>query len=393
MDYISFAKSYHDISGISVTVLHGSEVVYSSLGEQLGIHESKRWEQPFPPDMPCFGSLDDKTLYGLICAPEEDWFIVLGPALCVPLTDEVLDSILHISAIPLERRGDLFDALYQLPTVTPSQLTKHIAFVHQCLHGEAVSDAQIYQYIETEAPQKGLLHQRIESLEEGRLHNSYYYEVGLYQMVREGNTANLNRFFEKNRHLSLNEGVMALSPLRHAKNVFITTVSRVGFIGAIPGGLDVEKAYQMMDDYIRRCEQLSTVEEVASLQYAMIHDFCQHTGENQRPANLSTDVWHCMNYIRSHLYERLSVEQVAHDLGKSTSYIQKHFRAELDTSVNAYILRSKLEEAKTLLIYSDKTLAQISFDLCFSSQPYFHQCFKQAFGVTPSQYRQNGRTI
>jgi len=393
MDYVSFAKNYHDMSGISVTVLRENEMIYSSLGEQLGISAEKRWQQPLPPHTPCLGSLDNDTLYGLIRAIEEEWLIVLGPVLCVPLSDEVLDSILRISGIPDQLRGNLFDAMCQLPVISPAQMVKHVSFVYQCLHGKPVLDAEIYQHIEADGAQKGLLHQRIESLEEGRLHNSYYYEVELYQTVREGNVEKLKRFIEKNRHRALNEGLMALSPLRHAKNVFITTVSRVGFIGAIPGGLDVEKVYQMMDDYIRRCEQLTTVEEVISLQYAMIIDFCQQTGENQRPTDLSTDVWHCMNYIRSHLYERISVDQVAAALGKSISYVQKHFRAELNTSVNAYIIRSKLEESKTLLIYSEKTLSQISFDLCFSSQAYFHRLFKQMYGITPAQYRKQERTI
>ena len=44
---------------------------------------------------------------------------------------------------------------------------------------------------------------------------------------------------------------MANTPLRHAKNLFIATTTKVGMLGAIPGGLDIEKTYQLMDLYIQ----------------------------------------------------------------------------------------------------------------------------------------------
>ena len=50
-------------------------------------------------------------------------------------------------------------------------------------------------------------------------------------------------------------------------------------------------------------------------------------------------------------------------------------------------MRCKLEEAKSLLTHSDKTLSEISNYLCFSSQSYFQNVFKQKFGLTPKQYR------
>ena len=53
-----------------------------------------------------------------------------------------------------------------------------------------------------------------------------------------------------------------------------------------------------------------------------------------------------------------------------------------------FIMRCKLEEAKSLLTYTDKSLSEISSYLCFSSQAYFQNVFKKKFGVTPNEYRQ-----
>ena len=86
-------------------------------------------------------------------------------------------------------------------------------------------------------------------------------------------------------------------------------------------------------------------------------------------------------------------EDLANELGRSTSYVRKHFQKDVGMTVGEFVIRSKLEEAKTLLVYSEKTLAEISFDLCFSSQSYFQRLFKKEYGITPAQYRKQGRTI
>ena len=51
-----------------------------------------------------------------------------------------------------------------------------------------------------------------------------------------------------------------------------------------------------------------------------------------------------------------------------------------------------IENYKSLLHYTDMTLAEISCYLCFSSQSYFQNVFKKEYGVTPMQYRRQHHT-
>lgn len=57
--------------------------------------------------------------------------------------------------------------------------------------------------------------------------------------------------------------------------------------------------------------------------------------------------------------------------------------------MNDFIMRCKLEEAKSLLAYTDKSISEISNYLCFSSQAYFQNVFKKKFGITPNEYRKH----
>ena len=80
----------------------------------------------------------------------------------------------------------------------------------------------------------------IDVMENDNLHNSYHFELEMYQYIREGNVERLKEFLHTNRML-IKEGKMAHTPVRHTKNLFITTAARTGFLGAIPGGVDIEK--------------------------------------------------------------------------------------------------------------------------------------------------------
>ena len=55
--------------------------------------------------------------------------------------------------------------------------------------------------------------------------------------------------------------------------------------------------------------------------------------------------------------------------------------------MNEFIMRCKLEEAKSLLTYTDKSISEISSYLCFSSQAYFQNVFKKKYKITPNEYR------
>ena len=49
-------------------------------------------------------------------------------------------------------------------------------------------------------------------------------------------------------------------------------------LGAIPGGVDTEKTYQLLDLYIQECEKLQSIEKIQALQYSMIMDFASKLG-------------------------------------------------------------------------------------------------------------------
>lgn len=390
MDYIALCRNFYSATNIPVTLTKNDHAIYSSLHDILGTTPVYYREQ-FPMDEennPCFCGDYPDIEYGRIMVEGTGYDLILGPVFSVPVTDEIIRQAVKGAAISLEQRERFIEMMYAVPRLSQTQFAQYLALLHQCINHKTVDMGKFFSEddLNIRNRKEQQTDRMAEDREEENTHNSYYFELELYQLVKEGNTEKLKKFLNATRP-PLKEGKMAASPLRHAKNVFISVVTKAGMMGAIPGGVDVEKTYQLMDYYIQECEQLTKIERINQLQYVMLLDFCQRSGEHHIPDGISHDVYKCMTYIREHTNESISIEDAAASVNRSSSYMMKHFKNELGINMGAYIMRCKLEEAKSLLTYSEKSLAEISSYLCFSSQSYFQNVFKKQYGVTPLQYR------
>lgn len=91
--------------------------------------------------------------------------------------------------------------------------------------------------------------------------------------------------------------------------------------------------------------------------------------------------------IHSHLYEDLSIQDLALFAGLSLSSFKRKFKAVFDTSPTQYIKGKRLEKAKTLLSTTNLRISDIAYDCGFNDIGYFSKTFHAAFDCAPSDYR------
>ncbi|WP_270252964.1 helix-turn-helix transcriptional regulator [Lactococcus garvieae] len=92
-------------------------------------------------------------------------------------------------------------------------------------------------------------------------------------------------------------------------------------------------------------------------------------------------------YIRRNLYSELFVSDVAFELGISTQYLSKIFKKVTGKNIKYFIQSEKIKESKFLLINTDLSIYEISFELGYSSQSLFAKNFKEFYNMTPSLFR------
>lgn len=391
MNYISFCKNFFGATNIPIFLLKNGQVEYSAMMEMLPVTSQSAWRIYPTDENPGFCGYSPDLEYGRVQIENTDYDLIVGPAFSVPVTDQLVRQFMRELTIPLSERERLTEFLCAIPRTSHLQLCRYLAFLHLCLNHKEI-DFPDLSSIDTDYASHANPYpssESIEYMENDDTHNSYHFELEMYQYIRNGNMEQLKAFLHS-RKASLKEGKMAHTPMRHSKNIFIGFATKIGMMGAIPGGMDIEKTYQLIDFYVQKCEYLQSIEEINKLQYIMVMDFCQRVNEAHIPEGVTDEIYQCMDYIRSHTNEPISINDIARQIHRSSSYTMKHFKEELGMPISAYITKCRLEDAKRLLAYSDKSLAEISAYLCFSSQAYFQNVFKKQYGITPLQYRKQG---
>ncbi|MDO7874494.1 substrate-binding domain-containing protein [Hymenobacter sp. ASUV-10] len=83
----------------------------------------------------------------------------------------------------------------------------------------------------------------------------------------------------------------------------------------------------------------------------------------------------------------LSVEDVARSLGISRVQLYRKVKAVLGTGVTDFIQSIRLTKARQLLLDDSLTIAEVAYQLGFSSPSYFSTSFKGRYQISPSDYR------
>ncbi|MFY9153216.1 MAG: DNA-binding response regulator, partial [Prolixibacteraceae bacterium] len=87
--------------------------------------------------------------------------------------------------------------------------------------------------------------------------------------------------------------------------------------------------------------------------------------------------------------EDLSVEDLGEKIGISRVHLYRKIKKLTDMSVSEFVIVVKLKKSLELLRNSGKTIAEIAYEVGFSSPSYFTRCFRDQFKMSPTEYIQN----
>lgn len=326
---------------------------------------------------------------GIIRNPNRNLDVIIGPVTSVALTENDINSIISDYALPVEYRNAIGDFYGQTPLFSLSQFLNVLALVHLELNHTLTDMFQKFGFIDKSREKNVGAHHStalVERKENSAFHDTYYFEQQYYSYVEKGDVDGLIHFLKTTP--SYTEGRTSNDSIRQAKNIFISSTA-LTTRHAIAGGLDIETAYQLSDSYIQEVERMTNPASITALNATCTVDFAKRVAAAKIPTGMSRDIFAAIQFISNHVNQSISVEAVARQLNMNRTSLSKKFKRELGFNISSYIMRRKLEEAKSLLTYTDKTISEISEYLCFSSQSYFQNVFKSKYGMTPKEYRKS----
>lgn len=218
------------------------------------------------------------------------------------------------------------------------------------------------------------------------IHNTERLEKEILTLIEKGNREALTEMLMQVPFMEIDGVRLGRNSLQTVKIVFIISVALCSR-AAVRGGLDYEYAMSMSDQYIRELEPMEEPENIQPKMGLMMNDFCEKVRQLKKPKDVLPVTLQILSDVQANLYSRLRITEIAERLGKSASYLSHTFVKDMGQDLQSYIMQQKIEEAKRLLEYGEKSILEISGLLSFSSQSHFQKAFKAQTGKTPLQYR------
>ena len=214
------------------------------------------------------------------------------------------------------------------------------------------------------------------------MRNTLALEQTLVNFIRLGDTKGLQEWMLTVP--AIRGEILASDQLRQMKNTFIVAAT-LASRAAIRGSMDIDDAFSLSDSYIQKCELLSDYTSITNLQYHMIFDYTERVEKLRMGSAPSKLVMNVMNYIRHHLCEPVTTEEIAKVLFMSRSRLFEKVKQQTGENLVDFILKEKTEEAKRLFRYTDKSISAISAYLgFFLAEPLFTRFQKNTRSPFPT---------
>ena len=102
---------------------------------------------------------------------------------------------------------------------------------------------------------------------------------------------------------------------------------------------------------------------------------------------IKTIIIELIHYSKKQLVINLS-DYLSIKLKYSYTYLANLFSKNEGETIEHFFISHKIEKAKELLIYSDRTITEIADELNYSSVAHLSNQFRKITGLTPSHYKQ-----
>ena len=114
---------------------------------------------------------------------------------------------------------------------------------------------------------------------------------------------------------------------------------------------------------------------------------CSRTALERKDTKSLEKMKRILKYIENNYMDKITIADVAGEVGLSQSHFMKYFKNTMGTSFIDYLNEYRLTMASRLLLSSDSSILDVAAEVGFDNLSYFNRTFKRRFGQTPSAYR------
>lgn len=116
------------------------------------------------------------------------------------------------------------------------------------------------------------------------------------------------------------------------------------------------------------------------------------SGKQGIPQHCHPNIRLCVDYIRNHSTEPISLETLARLSGWSTYYFSRKFKKDMGFLLLPSVRREKIKYAAHLLKTTEDSIDEILEKISLSSRSHFSEDFTKIMGMPPGAYRKQKKS-
>lgn len=295
------------------------------------------------------------------------------------------------------RQHRLSQRYLHIPRLTVMEMANLLSLSLLVVNGECVDEVSLMEESnlspsEYENMEWKLTTYRMESAEQERRHLEYEYEKRHMNQITEGNLEYFEGLSYEHIHMMDEIGKLAEDGIKQYEYMVAATITLV-CRAAMEGGITPAIAYAISDVYFQKLEKCRLPSEMIQLSTEVQKEFTAMVKASKGHRGSAYYVEQCKDYIAQNIHKRLSVEEIAKQIGVNRTYLSGRFSEQEGMTISQYSTLIRLLAAENMLKYSDAPISEIAEYLCFSSQSYFGAQFKKKNNMTPAEYRKRNKSI
>ena len=128
--------------------------------------------------------------------------------------------------------------------------------------------------------------------------------------------------------------------------------------------------------------------EISAMLKLVLLKLAETVSENALPARMVESL---DNYIRENCSDEISNTEIGAIFGYHPFYVSRVLKEKKGITLRQYIIAYRLKAAKTMLLTTKKSMAEIAEETGFTDASYFTKTFRATFGMTPKEFRNQSK--
>lgn len=317
----------------------------------------------------------DRLLYG---------GLLIGPLISSLSILDLVKDIIMGNQLPVEERRHLEHFYESLPILSDiehqhlGELLAHLGVHHELNAKQIVTSSQ-------ERPKPSNIQKVMLDESKQLIEQRYVHQNELMTAITKGDREAVSQQlgFLMTELVVFSDRVPG-SPIRSSKNLgfVLNTMCR---IAAERGGVHPVYLHNISERFAIQIERVSSLPQLKKLFVSMAMEYCDLVN-SMATGQYSPIVSKAVDYIQLNLGSPLLLKDIAEHVHVNPSHLSRKFKEETGLTINEFINRKRIEEAKLYLQRGNSSVTDVAFMVGFNDLNYFSKVFKRYTSKTPTQY-------